>query len=377
MKKILALLLAVLMIVGLAACNSGSKDEATKAPATETQAPTATEAPEAPEEEEHEPVTLTLSCMFPSGNPFEANILNPLQAALDEATGGLVTIDYYPAGTLTAPDETLEGIIQGVADIGLVTVAYATGRLPITFMVEYPVRYNSARASSNTMKELIEIMDPPEWDDVMMLMPWCTGEGLFITNGKQIHTIDDLPGLELRANAIIGKAVGAWGGTPVTMTSGEAYEAMRSGVVDGYIGATESVTNLKFYEVGEYATQIPVFNASFALCMNNDSFSALPAAWQDAIVAAMDQIFEDNCDYIEVNGEAAYKVYQEMGSDVVIMDEAEIKRFEEASSGLLGGYAAELDGKGLPGTEAMNTLLELAEKYNEMYPVSQNPWFHK
>lgn len=147
--------------------------------------------------------------MFPSGNVFEANIVEPLQAAMDEATGGLLTIDYYPAGSLTAPDETLEGVVQGVCDIGMVTVAYATGRLPISFIVEYPVRYNSVRASSNVMTDLIEIMDPPEWDDVEMLMPWCTGEGMFVTNGKEIHSIDDLPGLELRANAIIGKAVAA------------------------------------------------------------------------------------------------------------------------------------------------------------------------
>lgn len=47
----------------------------------------------------------------------------------------------------------------------------------------------------------------------------------------------------------------------------------------------------------------------------------------------MDQIFEDNCDYIEKNGEAAYQAFKDKGYDVIMMSEAEISRFEEASSG--------------------------------------------
>jgi len=49
MKKLIALLLAILLVASLAACGGGDEPEATPAPA-ETQAPAATEAPEEPEE---------------------------------------------------------------------------------------------------------------------------------------------------------------------------------------------------------------------------------------------------------------------------------------------------------------------------------------
>ena len=121
MKKILAMLLALVMILSLAAC--GAKEEAA-APAATDAAPAATEAAPAateatPVEEEHEPVDLTM--WFIAEGDIPQYILN-LPATVQK---------YYPWINLTCEH------IPGNAISERVSVAYATDSCPDLLFDDY------------------------------------------------------------------------------------------------------------------------------------------------------------------------------------------------------------------------------------------------
>lgn len=382
MKKSLALVLGLVLVfcLTLSACASSVSKGTPAAPtAAAPSAPAAgsTAAPEsaAPVEAGKEK-TLSFSCFLGSGNKIEDYVVNPLTEKLAEKTAdiGKITIEYYPGAALAAPDATLAAIKEGVCDIGLVVTAYETGTLPLSFMMEYPLEYKSAKAASYTMKEFLDTLQPAEYTDVVRLMQYCSGEGMICNNDHEITSVDGVKGLEIRANAIIGKAISSYGGTPVTMTASEAYEAMRSGLVDGYIGASASISDQKIHEVTTYATQMKVFNVSFTVCMNKEVFDSLTDAQRAAIMEAANEVFEESaCNYMEVTAENTYKTIEGLGHHVYILTDEENAGFAEASSGLMAGYAKELDGKGLDGTGAMELLKKIAAKYNDMYPDSSNP----
>jgi len=94
MKKLIALLLACVMVLGLAACGGGNTPAETKAPA-EAQAPAATKAPtEAPAPAEAKPydgVTLTMWSMWNSNEP-QGEVIAQAAEAFEAETGAHIEI---------------------------------------------------------------------------------------------------------------------------------------------------------------------------------------------------------------------------------------------------------------------------------------------
>ena len=88
MKKILAMLLAVVMVFGLAACGGDTAEETT--PATTGQAQTATEPAEG---KKYEGVELTMWSMWGSGEP-QALVIEEAAAAFEAETGAKVNIEW-------------------------------------------------------------------------------------------------------------------------------------------------------------------------------------------------------------------------------------------------------------------------------------------
>ena len=386
MKKSLALVLCIVLAFcfSLSACGDSTAKSDSPAPTTASATPTPSTASTAPAStapasagpvEVGKDVTLSFSCFLGSGNKIEEYVVNPLIETLAAKTAdiGKITVEYYPGAALAAPDATLDAVKEGVCDIGLVVTAYETGTLPISFMMEYPMEYKSAKAASYTMKEFLDTLQPAEYNDVVRIMQYCSGEGIICNNNHEITSVDGVKGLEIRANAIIGKAISAYGGTPVTMTASEAYEAMRSGLVDGYIGASASISDQKIHEVTTYATQMKVFNVSFTICMNKEVYNSLTEAQRAAIMEVANEVFEKSaCNYMEVTADATYKAIEALGHHVYMLTDEENAGFADASAGLMAGYAKELDQKGLDGTKAMELLKKIADKYNAMYPDSAN-----
>ena len=129
MKKILALLLAALMVLSLAACGGGSSAPAAEAPAAE--APAAEEpAAEAPAAEEPAAAASEITLWtYPIGNWGNAETVDALMADFEAATGIKVTVEYldYTNGDDQvnsnlegggAPDLIMEGPERLVANWG-------------------------------------------------------------------------------------------------------------------------------------------------------------------------------------------------------------------------------------------------------------------
>lgn len=380
MKKtrILALLLALVLCFALAACTSAPSDP-TNAPADNPPADnsdpgtgdnTSTAAPAS----EDKPVSLSFSYFLGADSSFENYYADALAAEISEQTGGTVTLELYPGGTLAGPDETLNAVKTGVCDIGLTLPAYYSGEMPISFFVEYPLGWASAAACNHAVKEYIETLQPAELEGTVFLTTYNSGGDGIIAGNDPIVSLSDLSGLEIRANAVSAEWLAAAGGTPVAMSSTEAYEALRSGVVSGFMGACEAIHNLKMIEITSDYYYLDFWTSAYFVLMNESKWDSLSDNQRAGIQKACDNILNsDAACWLETCAAPAIDEILAKGATINMPTDEDYAKCVEIGEQIAYTYAEKVDGRGLDGTGALELLLSLRDKYNAEYPNSINP----
>ena len=368
------LLAAVLLLgaVGLIGCGEeGSSDTTVGEDSSSTESGTeTTEADDAGgEPATDETFELRVAHFFPAGHAIETDLIQPWGEAVSEATGGNVTITSYPGGTLLKGPEIYEGITKGVADVGLSAYGFTKGRFPVVEAFMLPgIEFGSSVEAGKALTEGIETLNPEELQDTHHLMSFSTGPGHLMMK-TPVKTLDDLQGLEIAATSgVVGDALKLLGATPVVMPMPEVYEAQSNGVVQGVEVGYEALKGFKIMDVTDYITHTPfLYRAHFFMTMNKDKWDSMPAEYQDAITEVTNQMREDTAlELFNVLDEGALKAtVEEKDPELISLSEDQIAAWKERISPVLDQYQAKLDEQGMDGEMILNTVKELADKYNE------------
>lgn len=327
-----------------------------------------------PAKEEVKPITLSLSHFFPATHEVETTIVPGWIKDVEEATGGRVKITSYPAGTLTPSTETYEGVVKGVADIGISAYSYNRGRFPVVESFIVPgLEYNNSQAASLALNEGIEKINPKELQDVHHLLSFATGPGSLYTTDKPVRKLADLKGLQLGATAgLRADAVSLLGATASVQPIPEWYEALSKGIMQGGIAPIESVQGFRTGEVSaNFVTLTPfLYNQALFLVMNKDKWDSLPPDVQKAITEVtkkhQEGAFGSLFDTVDIKGMKWLKEKKKV--EVIELSEAETALWLEKLSPLEATYIKFMNDKGLNGADIMKTVKELVEKGNAKYP---------
>ena len=223
------------------------------------------------------PIELKLAQFFPAALPAETELLQKWAEAVSKGTGGLVTITSYPGGTLLTAEEVYDGVVTGIADLGLSCFSYTRGRFPLLEAFELPgIVYNNSKVASKVAWEGIKELTPQEIQDTRLMMALATGPGDLFTT-VPVRNLEDLKGLEIRATGLSAKTLQSLGAIPVAMAQSETYEALSKGVVKGNLAPIEVLEGWRHAEVTDYITFTPfLYNTLFFLTMNMDIWNSLP-----------------------------------------------------------------------------------------------------
>ncbi|MCL6560979.1 MAG: TRAP transporter substrate-binding protein [Firmicutes bacterium] len=336
-------------LVALTGCSSGAPQEQGKKQGT---------------------VELKLAHFFPATHPAETQLIQPWAKAVAEATNGQVKITSYPGETLLKADGIYDGVVSGVADIGLSCFSYTRGRFPVLEAFELPgVTYNNSKVASKVAWEGIQQLNPKEVQDTKLMMAFTTGPGDLFTK-VPVRSLKDLQGLEVRATGLSAKTLQALGANPVAMPQSEAYEALSKGVVKGNLGPVEVLQGWKNAEVTEYLTRTPfLYNTLFFITMNLDKWNSLSPETQKAIEEVNKKYFEEVAMGLwDKQNESALKwALQEKGMNEIKLPQEEANKWITLVKPIQDEFVAKMNEKGLPGQQALDTVKRLAEKYNKEY----------
>ncbi|KUO61385.1 MAG: ABC transporter substrate-binding protein [Gracilibacter sp. BRH_c7a] len=324
----------------------------------------------APTTNEPQTVELKLAHFFPATHPAETELIQPWSQAIEDATEGRVKVTSYPAQTLSQADAVYDGVINGISDLGLSCFSYTRGSFPVLEVFELPgITYANSKVASKVAWEGIKQLNPQEVQDTKLLMVFTTGPGDLYTK-VPVRSLDDLQGLELRATGLSAKTLEALGATPVAMAQSEAYESLAKGVVKGNLGPVEVLEGWKQAEVTEYLTMTPfLYNTLFFITMNLDQWNSLDPKDQAAVETVSEKFFEETAMSLwDKQNESALKyAVDEKGMEVINLSQEEQEKWISLVKPIQDEYVAQMNEKGQPGQEILDTVKKLADQYNKEY----------
>jgi TRAP-type transport system periplasmic protein len=354
MKKLLLFGLLFLMILAVGCESAGQSGE-----------------PEADQEEQNgvesdQVYEFSLAHFFPAGHAAETDLVQGWAAALDEASGGQIKITSYSAETLIKAPDIYEGVISGIADIGLSAFFYTRGRFPVLEAFELPgIVYESSYAASKVAWEGIKELDPLEVQDTKLMFVLATGPGDLFTT-KPVSSLEDLEGMKIRAAGLSADTLALLGAVPEAMPQPEAYEALERGLVDGNLAPVEVLQGWGHAEVTDYVTKTPfLYNAVFFVTMNKEKWEALPVDLQDVFLTVNEKFFEEVAAGLwdAQNEKGLQWAIDETGQEVITLTAEETERWISLIKPIQEDFAIRMEQQGFAGEAILETVKRLADQY--------------
>ncbi|MBI5445303.1 MAG: TRAP transporter substrate-binding protein [Deltaproteobacteria bacterium] len=300
------------------------------------------------------PVELNYATFFPATHA-HTGLVNEWAREIEKRTNGGVKINIFAGGTLTPADQTYDSVLKGIADIGMSVASYSKGRFPLSEVIDLPLGYTSGLQATRLANAYLQKFQPKEFSDAKVMYVMAHGPGIFHTK-KPVGRLEDLKGMKIRCTGTSARVVAALGATPVAMPMPETYDALRKGVVEGFVAPEEALKGFKLGEVVGNSTQN--FGSSYSLlfwvAMNKQKWDALPRDVQATIEKINQEWVEKSgkvWDQIEREG---FEFSQSKGVKIVRLSKAEDERWAEVVKPVINDYVANMKAKGLPGEEALH-----------------------
>jgi len=301
---------------------------------------------------------------------FQPELKSRVEARTDHT---LNFIEGY-SGSIVRTSETLEGVQNGIIDIGGFCYCFEPSNLPLhAFQVMLPFGTMdptvSLRIAQDVYREVPYLTDVFEEQFNQKLLARIADAGYNLGTSFDWNTIEDLEAVKIAGAGLNLNWLRYAGITPVQAALPEAYTGLRTHVYEGWIVFPSAYVQLKLYEPSPFYTMIGFGSMTWhGLTINLDTWNRLPADVQEILL-------EVAADFEERTGSNNLERYADdvaTLSDLITVKElGQDVRREWALS--LGDWpkemAAELDAQGLPATQVLETALSSAERHGYTWPV--------
>jgi TRAP-type transport system periplasmic protein len=307
-------------------------------------------------------ITLRYSTFFPAGHPHTV-LSEQWCKEVEKRTNGRVKVYHYPGATLTSPQQTYDGILKGVVDIGLCVLAYTTGKFPLSDGLYYPLGFPAGSVATKLVNEYYAKFRPAEFNDAKVLYLQASGPAIIHTR-KPVNKLEDMKGLKIRVGSA-PEFISNLGGVPVAMPMGDSYDALSKGVVDGIYAPYEALDGWKLAEVIKYSTE----NWGSSQCgiqlvaMNKNKWSTLSQGDQKIIETINQEWIEKQGRMWDDMDKTGKDVTLKRGNKVIKLSPEEDARFAAAAQPMVDSYIKKMKEKGLPGEEVIKFYRERLKAY--------------
>jgi TRAP-type transport system periplasmic protein len=308
-------------------------------------------------------VEFTYATFFPPTH-VQAQLGVDWATEVEKRTNGQVKFTHFPGGALLKGPEIYDGVVRGIADVGMSVLAYTQGRFPSLEAIDLPAGYPTGVAASAIMNDFYKKFDLKDFEQVKILYLFAHGPGL-LHSKKPVEKMEDLRGLKIRStgtSALVSKALGA---VPVSLPQGGVYEALQKGVAEATWSPVEVLKGWKQAEVIKYTidSYSVGYTQGFFVAMNLKKWESLPKDVQT--------VFEEvSKEWIKKTGEAwdesdreGREFSESLGNQTIKLSDQESARWASAVEPVFEDYIKAVEPKGLPGRDYVNFIREEVKKY--------------
>lgn len=307
-------------------------------------------------------IKLSYANFFPSSH-VQSLLAESWIKEIGKKTNGKVEIAYFPGGSLLQGPNVFEGVLNGIADIGMSCFAYTSGRFPLMEAIDLPLGYPDGITATRVINKYFNMINPKELSGVKVLYLHAHGPGILHSKIK-ISKLEDLKGIKIRTTGFSAKVAKALGSVPVAMSQGMAYEALQKGIVEATFAPMETLKGWKQAEVIKYTimcTKIGYTTGMYVI-MNQKKWENLP---ED-----IKKVFEEtSSEWIEKHGKAwdesdveGKEFTLSLGNEIILLPDDEHERWRKAVEPVIDEYITEIEKKGVSGKDSIEILKKLIKE---------------
>ena len=325
-----------------------------------------------------EDITLRIGSGHPPGVVYANLMINYFQPEVkrrvEERTDHTINFVEGYSGSIVKVTEVLEGVQDGIIDIGGFCYCFEPSNLPLhAFQVMMPFGtmdpVTSLQIAQDVYAEVpyLEEVFPDKFNQ--LLLSRIADGGYNLGTSFEWSDVSDLKDEKIAGAGLNLNWLKYAGVSPVQGSLAEAYTGMTTNVYEGWIMFPSAWVNLKLYEPGPYYTLIGFGSMTWhGLTINQQTYDELPEDVREIL-------HEVAADYEEQTGIVNQQEYDRLVTelrDLITVTEIDPAVREEWAQSLAEwpqSVADELEEQGLPAKQVLNLVLEKAEARGYEWPV--------
>ncbi len=345
MKKILAMILCLTMVLALAACGSSAPAPASAPESSATDNASAAAPAAAPAAPAAQPQVVKMAHTGAETTLMHKSFL-VCKEYIEEHSNGALTVQIYPNGQLGAEADLLQATQSGDIQMMATNNGYLLTVNPLVEVFTVPFAFPSEEIA-------YAVLDGEFGQKMLATMEnyGLKGLGYYessdyreLTANKPINTVEDLKGLKIRVmpNNLHVKLWESLGCSPATISFGELYTALQQHTVDAQENPVELMLNSGFPEVQSYLIRTNHIFSNGMMVGNPAWFNALTPELQQVVIEGVQagQNYwraESTANRVEY-----YKQAEAAGMTVIELDESVHEQLQELAKPVVDMIAADV-----------------------------------
>ncbi|MEP2783282.1 MAG: TRAP transporter substrate-binding protein [Pseudoruegeria sp.] len=306
--------------------------------------------------------TLALSSWLPPRHPIVVNAIKPWAKDVSDVTEGRVTVRVL-AKPMGAPPAHYDMARDGIADITYGLHSFTTdNRFVRSRIGQFSFLGDDAVSGSTAFWNVYsgDLDAQAEHEGTKLLGLFVHGPGVLHNNVQPITTITDLEGLKIRVpGGYISDLMSDLGTETLFMSSGEVYEKLSRGVIDGVTFTYEALTAFKLTDDLKYTMRVPggLYNTTWFLVMNEGAWEGISEEDRAAIEAISGAAFAERVGAAwNAADEKALIAIEEAGIEITDAPAELLEEIKTVASKYESDWSDAISADGFDGTAALTEL---------------------
>ena len=331
-----------------------------------------------------DPVNLTATSGVSAEHAWNVGFVEPWLADIEDATGGLVTADFFPGGELVALGQEYEPLTAGTIDWAFpMNVLYDPTRFPLSEVSMLPLVESDGYIAGDAYWDLI--MSDEEFHDGMSfreyeyerrgfkVWPMPPTDVYVLSTIEPVESLSDLEGMAIRGSSRLHEMfVANWGATPTAIPSPELFDALSRGALDGTLFSVPDWTGYGFEELFKFSIEgLSIGNFTAVATMTQEQWDSLPEYAQEAIDATFEENYFRGVEEWMSRMDENRELYLENGGvfvDIADADPALRDAAEAAINDTWFDWIEELESSGEPGEKMARLWRDLLIEHGATVP---------
>ncbi len=271
---------------------------------------------------------LRLSHGVPKGRSI-AELVDRWAERIGEKAGNQLEIKLFPGNQLLRSKSQVQAVARGHIEAALISNIDWGLSIPEISIFSRPFAFMNYH-------EFRDFLESPPLANLDMFAGvgahnlawiWITDVQGFTSNRRPLVRPADFRQLKIRGmSAQVNTSLMALGAAPVTMSGGEAYQALQTNLIDASLTTLPAVYHRRYYEIQEWCTITPVFITVFTLAVNKTWWKNLDDRMRAIINTESKALEREAVNYAREEDAILPDLLRENGMQIHVHTQAEIER---------------------------------------------------